>query len=165
MTKSNLSKLIATSLLALTATSASADVIETSPYKMVVIENTPGVDALQSGNVSEGVAITRAASKHEIDSYTRNLNLCVGYTRLSKLDEAKKACTDAVKTARYAIAAPDVDLKAYAYNNRAVMKLLANDNLGALEDFRKAAKVSDEAIYSDNLSRLESAINATETGV
>lgn len=165
MKNANLTKLLALSLLALTSANVYADAASSAKYKMVVIENTPGVDALQSGDVSKGMALTRAASKYELDTYTRSLNLCVGYTRLSELEKVKKACTDAVNAARYTNAPTEVDLKAYAYNNRAIAKLMANDKIGALEDFKKAAAAGKHEIYIDNLNRLELTLNESNTGV
>ncbi|WP_144212351.1 hypothetical protein [Shewanella donghaensis] len=151
-------------LLASSSVMVMANAIETSSYKMVLIEDTPGVDAIQSGDIDEGIALTKAAATSVIDQYTRNLNLCVGYTKLSKFDIAEEACTEAVEMADRADKLPSMQMRAYAYNNRGVMKLLAKDNVGALADFKKAAKATHEPIYKHNLSRLVAELNNTETG-
>ncbi|MDO6618736.1 MULTISPECIES: hypothetical protein [unclassified Shewanella] len=163
MKKSTLSIITAAGLL-LSSSAVMANAIETSKYKMVLIEDTPGVDAIQSGDISEGIALTEAATATVIDKYTRSLSLCVGYTKLSKFDIAETACTEAVEMANKAAKLPSMQMRAYAYNNRGVMKLMANDNLGALADFKKAAKANHEPIYQHNLSRLEAELSRSETG-
>lgn len=155
-------ELIAAGFLLTISSAAFAD-LEKSQYKMVVIKDTPGVEALQSGDVAKGVNLTQAAEANELDSYTRNLNLCVGYTKLAKFEEAEKACSAAVNNALSSSLTPNADIRAYAFNNRGVMKLMANDNLGALEDFKRAAKVANNGIYKHNLIRLETALNSVNT--
>ncbi|MCL1068447.1 hypothetical protein L2735_16870 [Shewanella olleyana] len=164
MKTSKLPTAIAASLLLACSANVSAAAVETTSYKMVLIENMPGVDAIQSGDINEGIALTKSARRSAIDTYTRHLNLCVGYTKMSKFDIAEEACTEAVKMAVNADKLPSMQMRAYAYNNRGVMKVLANDNVGALEDFRQAAKAIQEPIYKQNLLRLETELNNTETG-
>ncbi|ARD20806.1 MULTISPECIES: hypothetical protein [Shewanella] len=156
--------LIAASLLLASSPMVMADAAENSRYKMVLIEDTPGVDAIQSGDLIEGIELTKSAKHSAIDTYTRNLNLCVGYTKLSQFDIAEKACSDAVRMAVNEETLPSMRMRAYAFNNRGVMKVLANDNIGALEDFRQAAKATKDPIYKQNLTRLEAALNSLETG-
>ena len=155
----NTAKLITAGLLLAISGAALADSVETSPYKMVVISDIPGVDAIQSGDIAQGLAIMQNA---DIENYSRNLNLCVGYTKLSQFEDAEKACTKAVYSASHSSNEPDAELRAYAYNNRGVMKLMANDNLGALEDFKRAAKAAKNQIYKHNLARLETALNGAD---
>ncbi|QYK01813.1 hypothetical protein [Shewanella psychrotolerans] len=155
-------ELIAAGFLLTMSSTAFAN-LDNSQYKMVVIKDTPGVEALQSGDTEKGVEITKSAEANELDHYTRNLNLCVGYTKLAQFDEAEKACSAAVASSLSASLAPSADIRAYAFNNRGVMKLMANDNLGALEDFKRAAKATDNVIYKYNLTRLETALNSINT--
>ncbi|MCC4833002.1 hypothetical protein Q4601_02975 [Shewanella sp. 1_MG-2023] len=164
MKHSKLTSMIAASLLIACSGSVFAAAVETTSYKMVLIENMPGVDAIQAGDLVEGIALTKSAKRSAIDTYTRNLNLCVGYTKMSKYEIAEEACTEAVKMAVNADKLPSMQMRAYAYNNRGVMKVLANDNTGALEDFKKAAKATHEPIYKQNLLRLEAELNNAETG-
>ncbi|QIR13386.1 hypothetical protein [Shewanella aestuarii] len=159
----SVTKLASALVLLTTSTVALADVADNTAYKMVLIEDVPGVNELQSGNIIEGLNETLSASKLEVDSFSRNINLCVGYTKLSEIEKAEQACTAAVKSAR--IDSTMGEMRAYAYNNRGVAKLMAKDNLGALEDFRRAAKVTSNSIYQHNLTRLEAALNSTDNGI
>ncbi|GIU52556.1 MULTISPECIES: hypothetical protein [Shewanella] len=164
MKNTKLASLITASLLLACSGNVFAAAVETTSYKMVLIEDMPGVDAIQSGDLVEGIELTKSAKNSAIDTYTRNLNLCVGYTKMSKFEIAETVCSEAVKMAVNADKLPSMQMRAYAYNNRGVMKVLANDNVGALEDFKKAAKATHEPIYKQNLIRLETALNNTETG-
>ncbi|MCE9679807.1 hypothetical protein LZP69_11605 [Shewanella sp. AS1] len=154
-------ELLAAGILLSISSSAFAD-LENSQYKMVVIKNAPGVEALQSGDVAQGIALTKSAEANELDKYSRNLNLCVGYTKLAQFDKAEKACTAAVSSALHADTSDRHDIRAYAFNNRGVMKLMQNDNLGALEDFKRAVDATDDKIYKHNLARLENALNSVQ---
>ena len=163
MKTSKFASIIVTGLL-LTCASNVFAAAESTRYKMVLIENMPGVDAIQSGDPMEGISLTESAKRSAIDTYTRNLNLCVGYTKMSKFEIAEKACSEAVKMAVNADTLPSMKMRAYAYNNRGVMKILSNDSQGALEDFKKAAKATHEPIYKQNLLRLETELSNNETG-
>ncbi|GGB62627.1 hypothetical protein K8B83_04305 [Shewanella inventionis] len=169
MKKSIVNGLICASVLLTTSTSVMADIqgqaLSSTAYKMVLIEDVPGVTALQAGNVEEGLTATLSASKYTVDDYSRNVNLCAGYIQMSDMEKAEKACSAAVKSARTQVAIPSMSVRAYAYNNRGVMKLLNNDNLGALEDFKRAAKADSSSIYKHNLERLEAALNTAQSGV
>ncbi|MCG9695502.1 hypothetical protein [Shewanella sp. Isolate11] len=155
-------ELIAAGILLTISSTAFAD-FEKSQYKMVVIEDTPGVEALQSGDVAHGVQMTQSAEADELDTYTRNLNLCVGYTKLAQFNEAEKACSAAVDGALHTSLAASKEIRAYAFNNRGVMKLMKNDNLGALADFKRAVEAKENSIYKHNLTRLETALNSIQT--
>ncbi len=155
-------ELIAAGILLTISSTAFAD-FEKSQYKMVVIEDTPGVEALQSGDVAQGVAMTQSAEANQLDTYTRNLNLCVGFTKLAEFDKAEKACSTAVSSAQHHTLSARNDIRAYAYNNRGVMKLMQNDNLGALADFKRAVEAKNDGIYQHNLTRLETALNSIQT--
>ncbi|GGP88797.1 hypothetical protein [Shewanella ulleungensis] len=169
MKKSIVNGLICASVLLTTSASVMADIqgqeFSSTAYKMVLVEDVPGVTALQTGNVEEGLTATLSASKYTVDDYSRNVNLCAGYVQMSDMEKAEKACSAAVKSARSLVAIPSMSVRAYAYNNRGVMKLMNNDNLGALADFKRAAKVDNSSIYKHNLERLEAALNTVQTGI
>ncbi|MCT8987979.1 hypothetical protein [Shewanella phaeophyticola] len=168
MNKNIITGLISATLLLTASASVMADnqgqQISSNAYKMVLVEDVPGVDALQTGHVEEGLNATLAASKYTVDDYSRNVNLCAGYVQMSDMEKAQKACSAAVKSARSLVAVPSMSVRAYAYNNRGVMKLMNHDNLGALADFKRAAKVDNSSIYKHNLKRLEAALNTAQTG-
>jgi hypothetical protein len=169
MKKSIVNGLICATLVLTASTSVMADEqgqqIKSNAYKMVLVEDVPGVNALQSGDVEAGLTATLSASKFAVDDYSRNVNLCAGYVQLADMKKAQKACSAAVKSARTQVAIPSMTVRAYAYNNRGVMKLLNNDNLGALADFKYAAKVDHSEIYQHNVKRLEAALNNAQNGM
>lgn len=169
MNKNIINGLISATLLLTASASVMANTqgqnMSSTAYKMVLVEDVPGVSALQAGNVEEGLTATLSASKYTVDDYSRNVNLCAGYVQMSDMEKAEKACSAAVKSARSLVAIPSMSVRAYAYNNRGVMKLMNNDNLGALADFKRAAKVDSSSIYKHNLERLEATLNTVQTGM
>ncbi|MGI2170308.1 hypothetical protein ACROAE_08940 [Shewanella sp. MF05960] len=169
MNKSIINGLISATLLLTASASVMANTqgqnMSSTAYKMVLVEDVPGVSALQAGNVEEGLTATLSASKYTVDDYSRNVNLCAGYVQMADMEKAEKACSAAVKSARSLVAIPSMSVRAYAYNNRGVMKLMNNDNLGALADFKRAAKVDSSSIYKHNLERLEATLNTVQTGM
>ncbi|GGQ15020.1 hypothetical protein [Shewanella litoralis] len=169
MNKNIINGLISATLLLTASASVMANTqgqnMDSTAYKMVLVEDVPGVTALQAGNIEEGLTATLSASKYTVDDYSRNVNLCAGYVQMSDMEKAEKACSAAVKSARSLVAIPSMSVRAYAYNNRGVMKLLNNDNLGALADFKRAAKVDSSGIYKHNVERLEAALNTVQTGI
>ncbi|QDE32814.1 MULTISPECIES: hypothetical protein [Shewanella] len=169
MKKSIVNGLICATLVLTASTSVMADEqtskTTSNAYKMVLIEDVPGVDALQFGDVKEGLTATLSASKFAVDEYSRNVNLCAGYIKLADMEKAEKACSAAVKSARTQPAIPSMTVRAYAYNNRGVMKLMSHDSLGALADFKHAAEVDNNGIYQHNVERLEAALNSDQNGM
>ncbi|WP_445775642.1 hypothetical protein [Shewanella sp.] len=169
MNKNIVKGLISATLLLTASNHVMADTqghnISSTAYKMVLVEDVPGMTALQAGHIEEGLSATLSASKYTVDDYSRYVNLCAGYVQMSDMEKAEKACSAAVKSARSLVAVPSMSVRAYAYNNRGIMKLMNNDNLGALADFKRAAKVDSSGIYKHNLERLETALNSAQTGV
>ncbi|MDX3772652.1 hypothetical protein QE250_00820 [Chromatiaceae bacterium AAb-1] len=137
-------------------------------YKMVLIEDVPGVDALQAGKLAAGIQQTLASPVWEADNFSRYTNLCVGYTRLGELENAETACTKAITAAQkyqQTPASQKREMRAYAHTNRGVLRLKNNDNLGALEDFKRAAELNTNTINVHNLQRLELAIRNADIGL
>ncbi|MBB1316474.1 hypothetical protein H5123_02270 [Shewanella sp. SR43-4] len=169
MKKSIVNGLMSATLILTASTSVMADEqghhINSNAYKMVLIEDVPGVNALQSGDVQQGLTATLSASKYTVDDYSRNVNLCAGYVQLSDMENAEKACDAAVKSARTQVAIASMVERAYAYNNRGIMKLINNDKLGALADFKYAAKVDNSSIYQHNVERLQASLTSTQDGM
>ncbi len=140
----------------------------TNGYKMVLIQDIPGVNALQTGELSSGIQQTLETPVWEADNFSRFTNLCVGYSRMGELEQAETACTKAITAAQKYQQAPLTlkrEMRAYAHTNRGVLRLLSNDNLGALEDFKRAAELNGNTINLHNLQRLELAISKADTGL
>ncbi|AZG71857.1 hypothetical protein [Shewanella livingstonensis] len=169
MRKNIVNGLMSATLVLTASTNVMADEqgqhINSHAYKMVLIEDVPGVNALQSGDIQQGLTATLSASKYSVDDYSRNVNLCAGYVQLSDMKNAAKACDAAVRSAHTQVAIPSMTVRAYAYNNRGIMKLLNNDKLGALADFKYAAKVDDSGIYQHNVDRLQASLTNVQNGM
>uniref|UniRef100_A0A486XW35 FOG: TPR repeat n=1 Tax=Rheinheimera sp. BAL341 TaxID=1708203 RepID=A0A486XW35_9GAMM len=139
----------------------------TNGYKMVLIENTPGVAALQAGQFDQGIHET-LNSTAEVDDFSRQMSLCVGFTKSAQLDKAVVACDNAVSAAQqlHSVSSSDKrEMRAYALTNRGVLRLLQNNNLAALADFNRAAELNRSAVSLHNLQRLELALNSANNGL
>lgn len=139
----------------------------TNGYKMVLIEDTPGVAALQAGQFDQGISET-LNSRAEVDNFSRQMNLCVGFTKSAQLDKATQACDSAVAAAQqlYSVSRSDIrEMRAYALTNRGVLRLLQNNNLAALADFNQATELNRSDISVHNLQRLELALNNASNGL
>ena len=140
----------------------------TNGYKMVLIEDTPGVAALQAGQFDQGISETLASNSAEVDNFSRQMSLCVGFTKSGKLEQATSACDSAVAAAQQFSHVSNSDkreMRAYALTNRGVMRLLQNNNLAALADFSRAAELSRTDVSVHNLQRLELALNNAQNGL
>lgn len=140
----------------------------TNGYKMVLIEDAPGVAALQAGLFDQGISETLASSAAEADNYSRQMSLCVGFAKSGQLQPAEQACNGAVNAAAQLSLVSNGDkrqMRAHALTNRGVLRLLNSDNLNALADFKRAADLSSTDVSLHNLKRLETALSKADTGV
>ncbi|MGP9799372.1 tetratricopeptide repeat protein [Rheinheimera sp. NSM] len=140
----------------------------TNGYKMVLIEDTPGVAALQAGQFDQGISETLASNSAEVDNFSRQMSLCVGFTKSGKLEQATGACDSAVSAAQQFHHVSNSDkreMRAYALTNRGVLRLLQNNNLAALADFKRAAELNRSDVSQHNLQRLELALNNANSGL
>lgn len=135
-------------------------------YKMVIIDEAPGVEALQSGHFAEGIQTTLDTPAWEIDKFTRNMNLCVGFTKLGEFKQAETACTNAINSAKFQQAPQALkrEMRAYAYTNRGVSRSLSDDRNGALEDFKRSAELNGSTVTLHNLAILETAYRSNSSG-
>ncbi|WP_019676925.1 hypothetical protein [Arsukibacterium perlucidum] len=156
------------------ATAVALSVLASSPflasaasngYKMVLIEDTPGVTTIQAGQLQQGISEVTNYRGAEADSFSLQMSLCVAYSRLGQLDQAQTACSKAVSLAQSSPTLPTDakrEMRALAYSNRGVMHVLANDRVAALEDFKRAVSLNTNDINQHNLARLTADINGTE---
>jgi hypothetical protein len=160
-----LSSALALMLMASGSFLASAN---TNGYKMVLIEDTPGVAALRAGQLDLGITETLASSVAQTDNFSRQMSLCVGFTKSSKLDQAEQACNSAVAAAQQFVHVNSSDkreMRAHALTNRGVLRLLQNNNVAALADFNRAAELNSNTVSLHNLQRLELALNKANNGL
>lgn len=136
-------------------------------YKMVLIGDTPGVSALQAGQFAQGINET-LNSTAETDNFSRQMSLCVGFSKSGQLQPAQTACDNAVSAAQqlHAVSSSDKrEMRAYALTNRGVLRLLQSNNLAALADFQRAAELNPSDVNVHNLQRLELALNKASNGL
>ncbi|KKO44541.1 hypothetical protein WG68_14655 [Arsukibacterium ikkense] len=157
------------------ATAVALSVLASSPflasaasngYKMVLIEDTPGVTTIQAGQLQQGISEVTSYRGADADSFSLHMSLCVAYSRLNQLDQAQSACSKAVSLAQSTPAIPSDakrEMRALAYSNRGVMHVLANDRVAALDDFKRAVSLKTSDINQHNLARLTADINGIET--
>ncbi len=110
-----------------------------------------------------------ADEQHQTDAPTASelkfddaMNRCVQLTATATL-MAPAACNQAVIQSRYASRGQGESgrkLKAYAYSNRGVSKLKAQDQAGALSDFQTAVNLKADAITEHNLQLLVRQLNS-----
>lgn len=139
----------------------------TNGYKMVLIEDTPGAAALQAGQFDQGINETLNSSA-EVDNFSRQMSLCVGFTKSGQLQQAATACDNAVTAAQqfhHVSSSEKREMRAYALTNRGVLQLLQNNNLAALADFKRAAELNRSDVNVHNLQRLEVALNKASNGL
>lgn len=139
----------------------------TNGYKMVLIENTPGAASLQAGQFAQGISET-LAHRAEAGSFAQQMSLCVGFTKSGQLHQAETACNNAVAAAsKFTLAnsSEKREMRGYALTNRGVLRLLQSDNLAALDDFNRAAELTDSDVSQHNLQRLQQALNNASNGL
>ena len=165
--KARVIKLGSTLALMLMASGSFLASANTNGYKMVLIEDAPGVAALQAGQFDQGITETLNSSV-EVDNFSRQMSLCVGFTKSAQLDKAAAACDNAVSAAQqlHLVSSSDKrEMRAYALTNRGVLRLLQNNNLAALADFNRAAELNRSDVSLHNLQRLELALNNASNGL
>jgi tetratricopeptide (TPR) repeat protein len=124
-----------------------------SKFKLAVVKDAPGASELKAGDVSTSLYFAQKSSKS--DPYEQAMTLCVAKLTLGALDDAKSACTEAVNF-DYSISSNDrkkAQLKAFAYNNRAIVHYMASDVNAAMADFNQAIKLADESSIKANFNR------------
>lgn len=148
------------SLITASAASNSNEVSELSviekPFKVAVVKDAPGSDAIASGRLDVGAVELNAALPEQSRHYEKSMGLCALHIKTREYLTAKTACSEAIsaisglneknRTSQY--------LSAMAYSNRAIVRYFLDDTLGAFTDINKALELSDDEIVMDNLTRL-----------
>jgi hypothetical protein len=153
-------KKVAVMLLASSSFVATA---ETGGFKMVLIEATPGVSKIKAGLYQDGIAETVAATDQQADSFSKHMSLCVAYTHMAEFKQAEQACSAAIYAARRAEGADSNykrEMRSFAHTNRGVARLMGQDPVAALADFKQATALEQSAINQHNLALLNEKIKA-----
>ena len=163
--KLHLAKL--TMLVALMSVSAHAVVKETpklNGLKIAVIKDAVGTEDIIAGNYHSGLDKLATADASSFSDYDKAMGVCVANIKLNSLTIADKACTDAIDAMK-ALSGRGRHgqyLKALAYSNRAIVRYLAKDNSGAMEDFTSALLIDNNDIVKGNIIALRT-IDSTPT--
>lgn len=93
--------------------------------------------------------------------YGEHLASCLSLAKTEDFEAAEDACSSAVSLSKR-LEWPDQRLaKAYAYNNRGVVRSLASKNTDALDDFKRAVNFKEMDAIRANLEKMTSKINNT----
>jgi hypothetical protein len=149
------SLLVASTVLAAAAAQAS----ETAHVPMVLTaySNGAGGETLLKGDYTQAVTeIKRYRPQEMVLASAKATNLCVAYAASKQVSEAKAACDEALKQAKYdRLSASRFALNtslengyvAIAYANRAVVHMLARDAASAKIDLDKARVLAPNADF------------------
>ncbi|WP_233079545.1 hypothetical protein [Rheinheimera soli] len=152
-------KKVAVMLLASSSFVATAT---TGGFKMVLIEDTPGVSKIKAGLYQEGVAEATATDK-QADAFSKHMSLCVAYTHMAEFKQAEQACSSAIYAARRAEGSDSSykrEMRSFAHTNRGVARLMGQDPVAALADFQQATTLEQSEINEHNLALLNEKIKA-----
>ncbi|TKB47061.1 hypothetical protein [Thalassotalea mangrovi] len=126
------------------------------PFKVAVVKNAPGSDAIMSGELVEGASELASATMDAATQYEKAMGLCALNIKTKDYAAADSACSDAIQ----ALAGIEKDsetlryLSAMAYSNRAIVRYFMSDTLGAYSDLNRALEFSQDEIVMGNLTRL-----------
>jgi len=158
--------------VALIATGAQATQAVRPKLVLTAYSNGVGGETLLKGNYSQALTeIQHARPQWMIAASAKATNLCVAYTAMKQLTEAKAACDSAVKQAKYdRMSASRFSLStkyengyvAIAYANRAVVHMLSKDEASAKADLEKAKALAPEADFvARNVAAVDSKLART----
>ncbi len=108
----------------------------------VVLENVPGADEIEAGNILAGIKILEDQLNQVEQGNSGDIwsTLCAAYVTNGSLNQAERACTKAV----------EIDPTYHALNNRGVFRVSKGDLFRAREDFERVRAPHVEA-YLDKL--------------
>jgi len=104
----------------------------------------PGVEDFESSNVQAGIDVLEEQLEHVEKASSGRIwaTLCAAYIVNDSLDQAERACTNAI----------EIEPTYSAYNNRGVLRVRTGDLIGAREDFGRVRPLDMDA-YMDELKR------------
>lgn len=142
---------------------------------VTVFDQFEGSSELVAGEYAEATAEILKASSQSRTRHSARMdvaqllsNLCIAQIKSEQIDAAKKTCRKAVSTASSISTGIGVSrseikkIKANAYNNRGVLRVLTTDRAGAIDDFTKAARLNPAAL--ENRQNLSAAL-AMDSGI
>lgn len=138
--------------------SAAALADSASQYKMAVIEDSTGSQAIRSGNYQQGITyITQSSDEKDIyEQVAQAMNLCVAYANLKQVQDAHTACDKAIALIEglETNSVQSKNIVSYAFNNRAIFKAKIQDFNGALDDLLTSVEINNNQTAKTNLLKL-----------
>jgi len=160
MMNSTKHRLLATLITCTLSYHANATMDESSRFKVAVIKNAPGSKLMTEGKFERSTEQLLASISKEPISFEQALGLCVAQLKLGELSLAEAACTQAIehhKTVIGRIRQSNL-LKAYAFNNRAIVRYINHDITGAQHDFSAALQLTKNDVILANLNLLNKTV-------
>lgn len=130
-----------------------------SAYVMTVFDDRAQGQQVVSGDYDQAIAALTESGYGNASLEIRN-NLCVAYAMANDLPKAEKACMQALRSRSKSAAFWNHSFRAredraVAYSNRGVIRAISGDVEGAMEDFRRAVRLSGTfEPAAHNLARL-----------
>ena len=164
---------------AIAFTVLSCSVQANDSFKLAIIEGTPAAGHILKGDYQQSMTyLAKQQAKDRLehnvaqrtlsvsDSFETAMSHCVVHIKVNQLEKAQFWCDKAVTLVE---SAPQyrttvAKFKALALNNRAIVKYLQNDNLGAYQDFKQALSLHQSRMVKSNqwqFSELYMASNLT----
>ena len=108
----------------------------------VVLEDVPGADEIEAGNIRAGLKILHAQLSQVEEKNSGDIwsTLCAAYIINISLAQAERACNKAV----------EIDATYHALNNRGVFRVYQGDLIRAREDFKHVLPLNMQT-YMDRL--------------
>ena len=109
-------------------------------------DNVPGMDKYRAGDLDAAIEILESRVKVADNQYLGKelANLCGFYIVKRNFAAARETCSSAV----------EVGPSSSAYNNRAILRVLLGDTVGALEDFDRVRVIPEnQPRYIEQLKR------------
>lgn len=158
----NLSKCIVSTSIALSSLVANADnTTELPRYKFAVFNDAGTVEQLRSTPLKSFIQeIDKMENKRA--SYTKFeklSGLCLAYVKQYDYPAAEKSCDRALAVAKKPALRGSREVLAYAYNNRGVVRALAHNDIGAMDDFQSAVNNYNLKLAVSNLENVDSVLN------
>ena len=137
------------------AVTKEAAVLTGDKYKFAVVNDFGLFDKLSNNELSDKLPTAILSYEEKFETATAN---CWKAMTNKKLEQAMDSCDKAVVLARR-LGDRKSERRSIAYNNRAMIKQLSNDFVGALDDLRSASKGQDPSYVKANLTKLTQQIN------
>jgi Flp pilus assembly protein TadD len=142
---------------------------DSSHYTLAVIKKSRIYASISNGNYEQALTQLNKVAKQSPDQRFENaMALCTAHIKLGNMTTAGKACDKAVslfeQAKTYRTDSQKNKYKAFAINNRAIVKHFNNDFDGAYRDFNQAISLSDNRLIITNFNHFSSQMMKKQFG-